>query len=116
MVAPKESISSGFKIFGTIGMSVFALPHNICYTFEAKEVSLQVMRGRAAVARRAHNPEVAGSNPAPATIKIKDLQLNGCRSFAFWGYSSNIFLTSSCYEPENRALNPSLLRLLGWFH
>ena len=24
-------------------------------------------RGRAAVARRAHNPEVAGSNPAPAT-------------------------------------------------
>ncbi len=24
-------------------------------------------RGGAAVARRAHNPEVAGSNPAPAT-------------------------------------------------
>ena len=25
------------------------------------------MRGRAVVARRAHNPEVVGSNPAPAT-------------------------------------------------
>ena len=25
------------------------------------------MRGRAEVARRAHNPEVVGSNPAPAT-------------------------------------------------
>ena len=25
------------------------------------------MRGRAAVARRAHNPEVVGSNPTPAT-------------------------------------------------
>ena len=27
------------------------------------------MRGRAEVARRAHNPEVVGSNPAPATNK-----------------------------------------------
>ena len=27
------------------------------------------MRGRAVAARRAHNPEVAGSNPAPATEK-----------------------------------------------
>ena len=26
------------------------------------------MRGRAEVARRAHNPEVSGSNPLPATI------------------------------------------------
>ena len=25
------------------------------------------MRGRAVVARRAHNPEVLGSNPSPAT-------------------------------------------------
>jgi hypothetical protein len=29
------------------------------------------MRGRAVVARRAHNPEVLGSNPSPATEKIK---------------------------------------------
>ena len=27
------------------------------------------MRGRAVAARRAHNPEVAGSSPAPATEK-----------------------------------------------
>ena len=27
------------------------------------------MRDRAVVARRAHNPEVAGSSPAPATLK-----------------------------------------------
>ena len=27
------------------------------------------MRGRAVVARRAHNPEVLGSNPSPATRK-----------------------------------------------
>jgi hypothetical protein len=26
------------------------------------------MRGRAVAARRAHNPEVSGSNPLPATI------------------------------------------------
>ena len=26
------------------------------------------MRGRAEVARRAHNPEVSGSNPLPATV------------------------------------------------
>ena len=26
-----------------------------------------ILRGRAVVARRAHNPEVAGSSPAPAT-------------------------------------------------
>ena len=26
------------------------------------------MRGRAVVARRAHNPEVSGSNPLPATV------------------------------------------------
>ena len=28
-----------------------------------------ILRGRAVVARRAHNPEVAGSSPAPATKK-----------------------------------------------
>ena len=26
-----------------------------------------ILRGRAVVARRAHNPEVVGSNPSPAT-------------------------------------------------
>ena len=28
---------------------------------------ITIVRGRAVVARRAHNPEVAGSSPAPAT-------------------------------------------------
>ena len=31
-------------------------------------IVLATMRGRAVAARRAHNPEVAGSNPAPAMI------------------------------------------------
>ena len=30
----------------------------------------QILRGRAEVAQRAHNPKVAGSNPAPATKMI----------------------------------------------
>ena len=30
------------------------------------------VRGRAVVARRAHNPEVVGSNPAPATKEKQD--------------------------------------------
>src|SRR5262249_575649 len=34
-------------------------------------------RGRAVVARRAHNPEVAGSNPAPATRKTRDSTVSG---------------------------------------
>ena len=29
------------------------------------------MRGRAVAARRAHNPEVAGSSPAPATHELE---------------------------------------------
>jgi hypothetical protein len=32
-----------------------------------------VPRGRAVVARRAHNPEVVGSNPTPATKKSQVL-------------------------------------------
>ena len=34
------------------------------------------MRGRAEVARRAHNPEVVGSNPAPATKTDNSLGLS----------------------------------------
>ena len=32
-----------------------------------------IVRGRAVVARRAHNPEVAGSSPAPATWRCKNI-------------------------------------------
>ncbi len=31
------------------------------------ELALLMSRGRAVAARRAHNPEVVGSNPTPAT-------------------------------------------------
>ena len=33
------------------------------------------------VARRAHNPKVSGSNPDPATNKIKRLRSNDCNRF-----------------------------------
>ncbi len=33
------------------------------------------------VARRAHNPKVGGSNPPPATNKIKGLQAKVCNPF-----------------------------------
>ena len=35
------------------------------------EAGNNIVRGRAEVARRAHNPEVVGSNPAPATKEEK---------------------------------------------
>ncbi len=40
------------------------------------------MRGRAEVARRAHNPKVIGSNPVPATNKTKKATGN-CGLFRF---------------------------------
>ena len=40
------------------------------------------LRGGAVAARRAHNPKVAGSNPAPATKKETARHLVG--RFAFW--------------------------------
>ena len=36
----------------------------------------ETLRGRAVVARRAHNPEVAGSSPAPATKSKRDCNSN----------------------------------------
>ena len=36
------------------------------------------MRGRAEVARRAHNPEVVGSNPAPATKSDRQVAKATC--------------------------------------
>ncbi len=43
---------------------------NIKFCFPFKKILYfcnAILRGRAVVARRAHNPEVAGSSPAPAT-------------------------------------------------
>ena len=46
------------------------------------------MRGRAEVARRAHNPEVSGSNPLPATNENRSP----------WGYGFLIGLRVDGYE------------------
>lgn len=35
------------------------------------------MRGSAVVEHRTHNPEVAGSNPAPASVCVHDWELVG---------------------------------------
>ena len=45
---------------------VFHLPRNLTRRGR-RAIVVTLMRGRAVVARRAHNPEVVGSNPAPAT-------------------------------------------------
>ncbi len=41
-------------------------------TYESNSFLFTIQRGRAVVAHRAHNPKVAGSNPAPATTKISN--------------------------------------------
>ena len=49
------------------------------------------------VARRAHNPKVAGSSPAPATLKIKELDKSDS-FFLYNGYNigtTNLTLMSS---------------------
>ena len=38
-----------------------------------KILGLKTMRGRAVAARRAHNPEVPGSSPGPATEKLSKI-------------------------------------------
>src|SRR5579859_5904123 len=40
------------------------------YKRVADDYTNNISRGRAVAARRAHNPEVAGSNPAPATARM----------------------------------------------
>ena len=55
------------------------------------------MRGRAVAARRAHNPEVAGSSPAPATQLLETANIQNWWSLAiFWKFQKekclNFFL------------------------
>ena len=52
----------------------------------------KIVRGRAVVARRAHNPEVVGSSPAPATKKNANL-------LVFRRVSIFLFLFLSCFCP-----------------
>ena len=46
------------------------------------------MRGRAEVARRAHNPEVVGSSPAPATKGTRDCDAVSRFSFFYYRLQS----------------------------
>jgi hypothetical protein len=50
-----------------------------------------ISRGRAVVARRAHNPKVAGSSPALATITIKRLYYYSVTVFLYLSMSKRIF-------------------------
>ena len=49
--------------------------------FLAHEVRPDIAGWSSLVARRAHNPEVVGSNPAPATKNFAARKLNGFRAF-----------------------------------
>ena len=60
------------------------------------------MRGRAVVARRAHNPEVSGSNPLPATNENRSP----------WGYG---FLIPKGAQSESLRVDGYEKSLLGGF-
>ena len=76
------------------------------------------------VARRAHNPKVVGSNPAPATKKT--LHTLWCTEFFLVFGSGFVLIFPSGYEPDGRAwhshrnnyvlapisMSPNFLRLL----
>ena len=61
------------------------------------------------VARRAHNPKVIGSNPVPATNKIKGLEGTTSKPF--------LVLIPHCYLTKKAALNKEdgLLFLRSYF-
>ena len=79
------------------------------------------VRGRAVVARRAHNPEVVGSNPSPATEQDKSVGLsffvsrNCLVSLSINSNTALIFLVRNDFpsystfsgniKPNNRCLN-----------
>ena len=48
------------------------------------------------VARRAHNPKVAGSNPAPATSKGPGCRISG-RTFSRCGLTGGCSIKGRCY-------------------
>ena len=65
----------------------------LCYSNQApNEGGLKVYRGvEQLVARRAHNPEVVGSNPSPATIQSSDFVMKSDDFLYLW-----LFLRSKC--------------------
>ena len=66
-------------------------------------------RGRAVVARRAHNPEVVGSNPTPATNEINEAHLKDDGLFSF------TFEPERCYNNimASKADNPNFQSILN---
>ncbi len=63
-------------------------------------VTIQYRGVEQLVARRAHNPEVAGSTPVPAT-KRKSLKTLRFQGFFFFSQNSNPTLKTHCGVPEN---------------
>ena len=60
------------------------------------------VRGRAEVARRAHNPEVVGSSPAPATKEKRELKAGFSLLFFYSGRTKSPFpqsLNSRIFQP-----------------
>ena len=57
------------------------------------------VRGRAEVARRAHNPEVVGSSPAPATKEKRELKAGF--SLLFFLFGENKITISTIPELTN---------------
>ncbi len=57
------------------------------------------MRGGAVAARRAHNPKVAGSNPAPAT-KVNQGSLGYLKLGSLAVFDSDVLLSSRCNMRE----------------
>ena len=69
---------------------MLAINNYVCYNNKAKEIRYRGIEQL--VARRAHNPEVVGSSPSPATIK-KTLRSSRFQGFfllfmSFLGFSS----------------------------
>ena len=63
-------------------MNWFDIPRNIGYICDTKYRGVEQL-----VARRAHNPKVVGSSPAPATIITEEILIvKNSRDFLFLKY------------------------------
>ena len=85
------------------------------FSFDFKaQIRIIPLRGRAVVARRAHNPEVVGSNPTPATtIFIAKSTLNRLgQRFGFFRFEElirNVFWSSGNGKRGAKKVFPPLL-------
>ena len=77
--------------------------------FLAHEVRPDIAGWSSLVARRAHNPEVVGSNPAPATKTFVARKLNGFRAFLLSIDMTRIHLSlrrNGAERKQGRRLDP----------